>query len=577
MSIKKICSLALAAMLSSALSTGQSKQIAETVLLHAKIYTVNPKQPWAEALAIRDGKIIAVGTDKEVQGYVGSSTTTLDARGHLVLPGFADCHIHFMEGALGLEQVDLNGADSVPEIQKRVKQYSEAHPDRPWILGMGWQYPVFAPSGLPTKKVLDDVIADKPVLLTAYDGHTNWANSKALELAGITRDTPDPPNGKIVRDSNGEATGALLEHAGELVRKVAPAPTREDRLDALRKGIHEANRVGLTRVHSAGGDFAYFDLYDELRKRGDLTLRFYIAYFLDPPELKPEQINLIEAARQKYNNDWLSGGVVKTMLDGVVESHTAAMLEPYSDDPSLTGKLFWDPDKYNAAITELDKRGFQVFTHAIGTKAVRTALDAYQQANEANHHRDARDRIEHIETITAPDIPRFGKLGVIASMQPLHADPNDDTLKIWARNAGPDRASRAWPWQSIERGHGILAFGSDWPVVTLNPWPGVHNAVTRQTDKGDPPGGWIPNERISLEDTIKAYTLNAAFAGHREKSEGSLEPGKLADMIVLQQDLFKIPASEISKTEVILTMVGGKVAYQSPAWANTSAGMGAQQ
>lgn len=574
MSPSKRFALAVIACLLCLPSLGQLKQTPDTVLVHARIYTVNSKQPWADALAINDGHIIAVGTDKQIQSLAGSSTKTIDAKGRLVLPGFTDCHIHFMDGSLGLDRVDLNGAESVAEIQKRVKTYAAAHPDKPWILGMGWAYPIFAPSGLPTKKVLDEVVPDRPVYLIAYDGHSSWANSKALELAGINHDKPDPPNGKIVRDQSGDATGALLEHAGDLVANVTPVPTREERLDALRKGIHEANRVGLTRVHSAGQDFEYLDLYDELRKQGDLTLRFYIAYFLDPPELTADALNKIEEARKRYTDDWISGGVVKTMLDGVVEAHTAAMLEPYSDDPSQSGKLFWDPVKYKQAVTELDKRGLQIFTHAIGTKAVRLALDAYRQAAEANHTRDARDRVEHIETITAQDIPRFGKLGVIASMQPLHAYPDDDTLKIWARNAGPDRASRAWPWQSIENGGGLLAFGSDWPVVTLNPWPGVQNAVTRQTTEGNPPGGWIPKERISLADTIKAYTLNAAFAGHREKTEGSLEAGKLADLIVLDRNLFKIPASELSKTEVMLTMVGGKVVYQAPSWATASSAPG---
>jgi predicted amidohydrolase YtcJ len=330
--------------------------------------------------------------------------------------------------------------------------------------------------------------------------------------------------------------------------------------------MHEANRVGLTRVHSAGQDFEYLDLYNELRNKGDTTVRFYVAYFLDPPELTAAELETIERARRTYHDDWISGGVVKTMLDGVVEAHTAAMLTPYSDDPSQSGKLFWDPAKYTQAVTELDHRGLQIFTHAIGTKAVRLALDAYQNATTQNHTSDSRDRIEHIETITAEDIPRFGKQGVIASMQPLHAYPDDDTLKIWARNAGPDRASRAWPWHSIKQNGGVLAFGSDWPVVTLNPWPGVQNAVTRQTTEGNPPGGWLPNERVSLADAIKAYTLDAAFAGHREKTEGSLEPGKLADLIVLSQDLFKIEPSNIVKTEVLLTMVGGKVVYESPVW-----------
>ena len=532
---------------------------ADTIILNARIYTVNPQQPWAEAIAISGEKILAVGSAREIQEYRQASTKIIDAQGRLVLPGFVDCHIHFMDGSMGLTQVNLNEAKTIAEIQKRVKDYAESHAKEPWA------YPTFAPSGLPDKKILDEVVPERPVYLVAFDGHSSWANSKALQTAGITRETPDPPNGKIVRDEKGEATGALKERAGDLIARVMPKPTREERLDALRLGIHEANKVGLTRVHSAGQDFEWLDLYDELRRNGQLTLRFYIAYFLDPPELTPEAIDKIEQARRTYHDEWISGGVVKTMLDGVVEAHTAAMLTPYSDDPSQIGKLFWDPAKYTQAVTEVDRRGLQIFTHAIGDKAVRLALDAYQNAAATNHTTDARPRIEHIETISAQDIPRFGKQGVIASFQPLHAYPDDDTLKIWARNVGPERAKRAWVWHSIESTGGRLAFGSDWPVVTLNPWPGVQNALTRQTTEGNPPDGFVPGERINLEDTIKAYTLGAAFAGRREKTEGSLEPGKLADLIVLSQDLFKIKPNEIAKTEVLLTMVGGKVVYQSQA------------
>ena len=541
---------------------------ADTIILNARIYTVNPQQPSAEALAISGEKILAVGTKNEIEKYRGASTRIIDAQGHLVLPGFVDCHIHFMDGSTGLTRVDLNDAKTVTEIQKRVKDYAESHLQEPWITGMGWTYPTFGPSALPDKKILDDVVPTRPVYLVAFDGHSSWANSKALQMAGITRETPDPPNGKIVRDEKGEATGALKESAGDLVARVMPKPTREERLAALRLGIHEANKFGLSRVHSAGQDFEWLDLYDELRRNGQLTLRFYIAYFLDPPELTPDAIEKIEQARRTYHDDWISGGVVKTMLDGVVEAHTAAMLAPYSDDPSQTGKLFWDPAKYTQAVAELDRRGLQIFTHAIGDKAVRLALDAYQNATETNHTNDARPRIEHIETISAQDVPRFGKQGVIASFQPLHAYPDDDTLNIWARNVGPERAQRAWVWHSIETTGGRLAFGSDWPVVTLNPWPGVQNALTRQTTDGNPPGGFVPSERISLEDTITAYTLGAAFAGRREKTEGSLEPGKLADLIVLSQDLFKVKPSEIAKTEVLLTIVGGKVVYRSATWAS---------
>jgi predicted amidohydrolase YtcJ len=538
---------------------------ADTLIVNAKIWTVNTRQPSADSLAIRGDKILAVGSEQQLASFRGKDTKVIDAKQHLLLPGFTDCHIHFMDGSLGLTQVDLNGAGSITEIQKRVKAYADAHPQQAWILGMGWTYPTFAPSGLPNKKILDDVVPDRPVFLSAFDGHSSWANSKALELAGVTQNTADPANGKIVRDEKGEATGALKEAAGELVAKVAPKPTTDERLNALRAGIHEANRVGLTRVHSAGGDFQYLDLLQELEKRGDLTLRFYIAYFLDPPELKPETLQTILAARQNFKDDWISGGAVKTMLDGVVEAHTAAMLTPYSDDPTQTGKLFWDPDKYKQAISTLDKQGLQIFTHAIGDRSVRLALDAYEQAAKSNHTKDARHRVEHIETITAKDIPRFGKLKVIASFQPLHAYPDDDTLNIWARNAGPDRASRGFSWHSVQSKGGVLAFGSDWPVVTLNPWPGVQNAVTRQTTEGKPQGGWLPAERVTVADGIKAYTLGAAIGGHREKTEGTLEPGKLADMILLSKDVFTVNPMDIAKTEVLFTMVGGKIVYQSSA------------
>ena len=546
-------------------------ETADTIITNARVYTVNPQQKWAEAIAVRADKIIFVGDAKSAESYKGPSTKVIDAKGKLVLPGFTDCHVHFMSGSLGLTQVDLTGANTIEEIQKRVKDYAAAHPTLPWITGMGWQYPTFGATALPNKKILDDVMVDRPVYLVAYDGHSSWANSKALAMAGIDRNTPDPPNGKIVRDANGEATGALKEAAGDLVERLMPKPTREERLTALRKGLHEANRLGVVRVHSAGGDFEYLDLYDELRKNGELTVRQYIAYFLDPPELKPEAIEKIEQARKKYNDEWISGGAVKTMLDGVVEAHTAAMLGTYADDTSQSGKLFWDPDKYKQAIAELDKRGLQIFTHAIGDRAVRTALDAYENAQRTNHSTDDRPRIEHIETITAEDIPRFGKLGVIASFQPLHTDPNEDTLKVWAVAAGPDRVSRAWPWRSVESTGGKLAFGSDWPVVTISPWPGVQNALTRQTAEGEPAGGWVPKERINIEDAVRGYTLGAAFAGRREKTEGSLETGKLADVIILSKDLFTIEPPDILNEEVLVTMVGGKVVYESPNWTNLKA------
>ncbi len=540
---------------------------ADTLVIHGKVYTVNPRQPWAEAVAIRGDKIVAVGSDAEMQRFRGPATRVIDARGHLVLPGFTDCHVHFLSGSLALGQVNLEGARTVEEIQQRVKDYAAAHPSASWILGRGWTYPVFGPTALPHKKFLDAVLPERPALLEGYDGHTYWANSRALELAGITRDTPDPPNGQIVRDpETREPTGALKETAFDLVDRVAPRPTRAEKLAALRQGVAQANRNGLVRVHSAGEDFEELELFDELRRSGALTVRMYIAYFLDPPELKPEVIARIAAARRRYRDAWISAGAVKMMLDGVIETHTAAMLAPYADAGGGNGKMFWEADKYQRAVAELDRLGFQIFTHAIGDAAVRLALDAYERAQKLNHTRDARPRVEHIETISTEDIPRFGSLGVIASFQPLHAYPDENTLEVWAPNAGPEREARAFAWRSVASNGGRLAFGSDWPVVTLNPWAGIQNGVTRQDLEGRPPGGWVPQQRINVAQAIEAYTLGAAIAGRREQTEGSLEPGKLADLIIVSQNLFEIDPHAISRTEVLLTVVGGKTVYQAPGW-----------
>ena len=540
--------------------------IADTIIARGKVYTGNTEQPWATAVAIRDGRIVAVGDEQTIYKLHSATTKVIEAGGHLVLPGFVDCHIHFLDGSLSLGRVNLEGAKDAPEIQQRLREYAAKHPGKDWVLGRGWNYAMFGSEALPHKKYLDEVFPDRPTLLEGYDGHTYWANSKALSAAGITNETPDPPNGVIVRDpKTHEATGALKESAHILVTRVVPKPSRSENLAALQAGMKWANAHGLTRVHSAGGDFEYLDLYDELRRKDQQTLRFYIAYFLNPPELRPKDIGAIETARKKFNDDWIDTNVVKMMVDGVVESHTAAMLEPYSDDPSMKGKLFWEPAKYSAAVAELDKRGLQLFTHAIGDYGVRTALDAYEQAEQVNQTNDRRPRIEHIETIAAADIPRFGKLGVIASMQPLHSYPDADTLEVWARNAGPDRASRAWAWKSISNAGGHLAFGSDWPVVTLNPWEGMQTAVTRQTTEGKPEAGFVAEQRLSVAETVRGYTLGAAYAGRREKTEGSIEPGKLADLIIVSQNIFDIDARRIAGTKVLTTIVGGRVVYQAPA------------
>jgi predicted amidohydrolase YtcJ len=537
---------------------------ADIIIVHAKIYTMDEKRPWAQSLATRKGKIVAVGTDEEVGRLRGIGTKFIDAGGKLVLPGLTDCHIHFIDGGFSLKRANLEDAKDVSEIQGRLRAYLEQHPDEQWILGRGWNYAMFAPETLPHKKYLDALFPNRPVFLEGYDGHTYWANSKVLALAGIAKTTPNPPNREIVRDpKTEEPTGALKESAVDLVSKVVPKPDHVDRLNALREGMKWANQNGITRVHSAGGEFDQLDLLQELREEKQLSVRFHIAYSLEPPELRPQDMDAIEAARKRFHDDWIDVNSVKFYLDGVVESHTAAFLNPYTDEPSKKGSLFWDPGKYKAAVAELDKKGLQLYTHAIGDYAVRTALDAYEFAERENHSKDHRNRVEHVETIAAADIPRFGKLGVIASMQPLHAYPDANTLEVWARNVGPERAARAWVWKSIADYGGHYAFGSDWPVVTISPWQGIQTAVTRQTSDGKPPGSFVPSERLTVAQAVRGYTAEAAYAGHREKTEGSLELGKVADVIMVDRNILEIDPHAIDQTKVVLTLVGGKIVYEA--------------
>jgi predicted amidohydrolase YtcJ len=544
----------------------QSARIApaDILILRAKIYTVNSAMPWAQAVAIRNGKIVAVGSNEVVEKMRGIGTKVIDAGGKVVLPGFTDCHVHFYEGALALGRVSLDGLATVVEIQKTLREYAAQNPGDSWILGRGWNYAVFGEEALPNKKYLDELFPNRPVFLEGFDGHSYWVNSKALEMAGITKSTPDPVNGFIVHDpTTGEPTGALKEDADALVTKIIPQPNEAEKLNAFRTGMKWANRLGVTRVHSAGGDYQYLALLDELRQEKQLSVRFYISYRLDSYELRKQDLEAIESNRKKYRDDWIDTNAAKMMLDGVIETHTAALLEPYTDLPSTKGAIFWDLTKYQYAVTELDKRGVQLFTHAVGDYAIRTALDAYELAERKNHTKDHRPRIEHIETIASTDIPRFAKLGVVASMQPLHAYPDADTLDVWARNIGPDRAARAWLWKSIADDGGRYAFGSDWPIVTLNPWQGVQIAVTRQTTEGKPVGGFVPSQRLTVAEAVKGYTLDAAYAGRREKTEGSVETGKVADLIMIDRNIFEIDPGNIGETKVITTIVGGEIVYET--------------
>lgn len=535
---------------------------AETLIVNARVYTVNAAQPWAEAVAVREGRILAVGTARAVLRHRAAGTRVIDAGGRLVLPGFADSHIHFVGGSAGLAEVDLAGTRTVEEIQARIRAFAAENPSAEWVRGRGWMYAAF-PGDMPHKKYLDEVVPDRPAVMSCADGHTTWVNSKALALAGIDRRTPDPENGRIVRDEAGEPTGALLEEAGALVSKHIPRPTAEETLASLRRGLREAARVGVVRAHGMGGEFEALELLDRLRQAGELKLRLSVSMWVDPPGPTDEDWQAYERASARYNDEWLSLGGVKLMLDGVIDSGTGAMLDPYENQPGNRGKLFWEPEAFKRAVAAFNARGLQVSTHAIGDAAIRLSLDAYEEAARTSAGQDLRNKVEHAEDVAADDIPRFGRLGVIASFQPLHANPDPVWMGTWVENVGSEREQRAFAWKAVLDAGGRLAFGSDWPVVTLSPWPGLQVAVTRQDLNGRLEGGWLPQHKVTLEEAVYAYTMGGAYAMHREKEEGSIEPGKLADLIIVSQDIFKIDPHEIAKTEVVLTMVGGRVVYDA--------------
>ncbi len=554
------CLSALLLLLPAGCSSG--RPAADAVIVNARVYTVNAARPWAEAVAVREGRVLAVGTTKAVSRHKASRTFVIDAGGRLVLPGFMDSHIHFVGGSASLAKVDLAGTRTVEEIQDRIRAFARENPDADWVQGRGWMYAAF-PGNMPHKKYLDEVVPDRPAVMSCADGHTTWVNSKALALAGIGRDTEDPENGTIVRDEKGEPTGALLETAGYLVSKHIPRPTDEETLAALRRGLREAGRLGVVRAHGMGGEFEALELLDRLKREGELTVRLSVSLWVDPPGPTEKDWQAYEEARARYDDEWLSLGGIKLMLDGVIDSGTGAMLDPYENQRGNRGKLFWEPEAFKAAVAAFNAKGLQVSTHAIGDAAIRLSLDAYEEAARAAGNPDVRNKIEHAEDIAADDIPRFGRPGVIGSFQPLHANPDPTWMGTWIANVGPEREQRAFAWKAVLDAGGRLAFGSDWPVVTLSPWPGLQVAVTRQSLEGYPEDGWLPQHRVTLEEAVYAYTMGGAYAMHREKDEGSLEPGKLADLIMVSRNIFEIDPREIAKTEVLLTMVGGRVVHDA--------------
>lgn len=538
---------------------------ADIVIVNAKVFDARLDGA-ADALAIAGDRIVAVGRRAEIENEknIGPATLRIDAGGGSVTPGFNDAHVHFLSGSLALTQIDLTGADSAAEAQARIAEFAKGHPDQAWIVGRGWVYGAFPPTGLPDKALLDAVVPDRPAVMKCYDGHTLWVNSAALSRAKITRATPDPAGGVIVRDpTTGDPTGVLKESAQALIEKVLPDPAQSEQLAALRTGIAAAHRLGVTSVQDAGVGLKELALFDTLRVQDQLPLRIMFALEAEA-RIDQQDIDNLESLRSRFPK--LNIGAVKLFVDGVIESHTAAMLAPYANQatrglPKVDGQIL------NRTVEMLDRRGWQIMVHAIGDGGVRMVLDALEHAQKVNPppSRGRRHRLEHIETISQEDIHRFAELGVVASMQPYHANPDSNLFNVWAVNLGAERTARAWAWKSIQDAGGRLAFGSDWPVVGIDPRLGMHTALTRQTLAGEPPGGFVPQQRLPLRSVIEAYTLGSAYAEFAEDQKGRLTEGLLADVVIWNKNLFALSPEQVSKAEVAVTILGGRVVYRAAA------------
>jgi predicted amidohydrolase YtcJ len=541
------------------------QETADLVLAKTQIWTAETATPWAEALAVKNGKILFVGSSENAKAYRGPQTQWIELPERLVVPGFNDSHVHLLGGALSLERVDLIEDQTLQAIQDRIRKFAAANPKRSWVLGRGWFYSAF-PGGLPTKEQLDAVVSDRPAYMDCYDGHTGWANSAALKQAGITKDTKDPEDGQIVRDpKTGEPTGALKESAMSLIDSKIPVPDEESTYELLLRAFQLLNSNGITSVQDADVNLKELDLvlklFERAKNEGKMTVRVKAAVRMQQEDYSTA-ISKAKDLAASHRDDLLRFGTIKGYVDGVIESRTAAMLEPY-DGSAERGNLNWDPEKLKEAVALADRSKLQVYLHAIGDRGVRTALDAYAAALQANGSSDRRGRVEHIETISPADYERFKALGVIASMQPLHADPNQNIFDVWAKNAGPERSARAFSWANFEKIKVPLTFGSDWPVVTSDVFRGLYCAVTRKTREGKPEKGWHPELAVSTENALRHYTIDAAYASFDEKNKGSITPGKFADISVLSQNFVKKSPENILKTKVVLTILNGKIVYRN--------------
>jgi predicted amidohydrolase YtcJ len=534
----------------------QSKPAADLIITNAKIWTVDKARPQAEALAVLGERIVAVGSAADVDAWHGPQTKVLDAHGKLLLPGFNDAHVHFVDGGSHLQEVQLKDAASPEEFAHRIGERARTTPKGEWITGGDWDEQKWSPPNLPTKELVDPVTPATPVWVNRYDGHESLANSVALRLANITAKTADPPGGQIVRDAQGNPTGVLRDAAQGLVDKLVPPLTHAQRLRAIRQALEHAGSLGVTSVQHMNPLYDDIKIYAELQDKGELTARIYAA----PIETDWKDQAKI-GIRRAFGTPLLRMGAVKGYVDGSLGSETAYFFDPYTDDPQSHGLLSDEMHPPSAMLQRLkgaDAAGLQLCIHAIGDRGISMILDMFEQIEKANGKRDRRWRIEHSQHMAAKDFARYARLGVIASVQPYHAI--DDGR--WAeKRIGAERIKRTYAFRTFLENGVRLALGTDWSVAPLSPMWSIYAAVTRATLDGKNPDGWVPEQKLTVAEAVEAYTMGSAYAEFQEKEKGSITSGKLADFVLLSDDIFKIPPAAIKSVKVEATYLGGKLVY----------------
>lgn len=558
--LASVLCIAAASLAANAQALTDTHPAADLIVRNAHIWTVNPQQPQAAALAVLNGRFVAVGSEAVVMQWQGPHTRVVDAKGSRLLPGFNDAHVHFSDGGAALSAVQLTDVTSLKEFVQRIADYAAHAPKGEWIRNGNWDETKWSPAKLPTRQDIDAVTPDNPVVLDRYDGHMLLANSKALALAGITSKTPDPPGGLIVRDAGGQPTGALKDAAIELLQRVVPPLDAAQRRRAIERALQEAALRGVTSVQDMSLDYGDLAVYSQLLNEKKLTVRVYGAPLISKVA-DQAQLGIGHA----FGGASLRIGALKMFADGSLGSRTAYFIQPYTDEPANHGLLFSDMLPLVMAgqrLLRADATNLQVCTHAIGDAAVKTVLDLYQAVEKNDGPRDRRWRIEHSQHVSPPDFDRFAQLHVIASVQPYQAI--DDGRWAEAR-IGHERASRMHAYRTFLN-HGVrLAFGTDWPVAPLDPLLTLYAAVTRATLDGKHPEGWFPEQKLTIQEAISTYTLGSAYAEFQEQEKGSIEPGKLADMVLLSQDVLSVTPAAIRDTHILKTWLGGVEIYDSAA------------